>query len=201
MKKATTAITLMLLLGLAVTPAAWAGRDTFIKSDDYNEDDEVVGKFLKDDDYRIMVNDIERNGEDFDWGWAKTSGKADRPKKLDFDLASYKSVSIAKVQNLAGVIPRELPDETRDAFAQALESLGLTISEKGALELSMAIVDCKEDSTYVYFAHIDPFVEIELRLKVKATGENLVLIRNQVHGSNVGYAAENMASEFAKFMR
>ena len=58
----------LLICGLAVPAHA---ADTFVESDDYKDGEEIVNVFLKADDYRSMVEDIERNGEAFDWGWVK----------------------------------------------------------------------------------------------------------------------------------
>ncbi|HRC84275.1 MAG TPA: hypothetical protein PK413_01550 [Thermoanaerobaculia bacterium] len=199
MKRSKMWLMLAVVCGLFVLPAAKA--ETFIQSDDYKDDDEVVGKFLKDEDYRLMIKDIERNGAEFDWGWVKTKGKVKKPKNFDFDLSSYKTITIPKVQNFAGILGKEFPEAVRDYFKEAAETVGLNVSEKGNLELDIAIVDAKKDSTYIYFAYVQPFIELEIRLKDRSTGESLVLLRNQEHGSGIDDAAQQSASEFAKFMR
>lgn len=206
-------------------------QDYFINSDDYKEGEEIVNVFLKDDDYRLMVEDIERNGEEFDWGWVKTptasaeaapqpeaKGKGLRgrfrrgsggpnpahPKEFGFQLSAYKTVSVKKVSNHSGLIPQSLPEEIRESFAQAMEQMGLSVVKEGKkadLELELAIVDLKRDSTYVYFANIQPFIELELRLRDVAKGENLILLRNQAHGNTVEDAAMNYASNLLKFLR
>ena len=43
--------------------------DTFFESDDYREGEAgVVNVFLHDPEYRLMVEDLERNETAFDWG-------------------------------------------------------------------------------------------------------------------------------------
>ncbi|HVR96199.1 MAG TPA: hypothetical protein VMW27_06280 [Thermoanaerobaculia bacterium] len=223
---------LLLTLALAMPAAA---VDYFVESDDYKDGEEIVNVFLKEDDYRLMVEDIERNGEEFDWGWVKVAGAAPapaapaaeeegkkggllkkmkrgggggggsnptHPKQLGFDLASYKTISIAEVKNFAGVIPKQLPGEVQEAFEQAAETLGLEVAKgKGDLQLEVAIVDVKRDSTYVYFANVQPFIELELRLKDTKTGEDLMLLRNQAHSDTPADAAMNYASTLVKFLR
>lgn len=215
----------LLTLALALPASA---ADYFVNSEDFKEGDEIVNVFLKEDDYRLMVEDIERNGEGFDWGWVKVAGatpppaaetgkkggllkKLSRgggggnpaePKQLGFDLASYKTVSIPEVKNFSGVVPQHLPGEVREAFEQAVAALGLEVAKgKGDLELELAIVDIKRDSTYIYFANVQPFIELEMRLKDTKTGENLMLLRNQSHSDTPADAAMNYASSLVKFLR
>ena len=64
---------IVLTVPFALAPAVHAD-DTFIESDEYTEDEEITNVFLQDDDYRIMIENLERNGQDFDWGWALTPG-------------------------------------------------------------------------------------------------------------------------------
>jgi len=215
-----------LLLLLART--AQAG-DFFVQSDDYKDGEEIVNVFLKEDDYRVMVEDIERNGEGFDWGWVKTAGaeapeaeppakkgllkKIKRggrggnpaePKELGFSLGSYKTVYVPKVENFSGLIPPGTQDKVQESFVLAMKEAGLEVvsSEKGAdLELKVAIVDIKRDSTYIYFANVDPFIELELRLKDLGTGEKLILLRNQAHSNTPEDASLNYASSLLKFLR
>ncbi|MFP5285023.1 MAG: hypothetical protein ACLGI9_04730, partial [Thermoanaerobaculia bacterium] len=108
-----------LLLGGLLTLLAGTvqAADYFVDSDDYKEGEEIVNVFLKEEDYRLMVEDIERNGEAFDWGRVKTAaaaaapaaepegkksllkrmkrgggGNPAEPKELGFSLGSYKTV-------------------------------------------------------------------------------------------------------------
>jgi len=93
-------------------------------------------------------------------------------------------------------------DGVRVAFTLALEQLGLTVVKDGApLEMCVAIVDIKRDSTYAYVATIEPFIELEVRLRDAKTGENLVLIRNQAHSTTPEDAAIRYADVLVKFLR
>jgi hypothetical protein len=200
----------------------------FVNSDDYKDGEEIVNVYLKADDYRMMVEEIQRNGEEFDWGWVKVAGaeapppeepakkgfmkKMKRgggsnpaePRALGFDLSTYKTVSIPKVQNFSGVIPGDLQESVRDSFEQAMKTLNLQVvgeGKKADLELGLAIVDFKHDSTYIYFANVQPFIELELRLRDTKTGENLILLRNQAHSDSPADAAMSYASTLVKFLR
>lgn len=203
-RKNVLALTL-LLGGLAALPAPSLAGDTFIESDDYKEGEEIVGKFLKDDAYRKMVEEITRNGEEFDWGWVKAQGKPAKPKQLGFDLASYKTVAIPEVQNFAGIASGgELPGKVKEAFALAMKEFGIEVVKEGQaadLELGLAIVDAKRDSTFIYFGNVKPFIEIELRLRAVSSGEELVLLRNQAHSDNLEDAAIRYADILVKFLR
>lgn len=230
-----TILAVLLLLG--AVPAL--ADDYFIQSDEYKEGEEIVGKFLTDADYAIMIEEITRNGEELDWGWVKTpgyvaastsasasasaapappakkgmfkrgGGKASgpktvrEPKELGFDLKSYKTVYIAPVQNFYGLKEQSYSDKTRESFGLAMEALGFKVVNSAAnadLELGMAIVDVKNEGTFAVVARIDPFIEIELRLKDRKTGENLVLLRNQSHSNTPLEAAHRFATVFAHFL-
>lgn len=227
MNRISPFVCLSVLLILAESHAAHA-QDTFIESDDYTDGNEIVNVFLKEADYRLMVEDIERNAEAFDWGWVKTAaapeaapeqqktGKLGRllrlprrgpnpaePGALGFDLHTYKIVSVS-VQNFAGVVQPSTITAVREAFALAAGEMGLMVAPEGAqadLELGVAIVDLKRDTTYVYFANVDPFIELEVRLRDGRAGENLVLLRNQSHSTTPEDAALNYANALVKFLR
>ncbi|HEX5716788.1 MAG TPA: hypothetical protein VF179_11565 [Thermoanaerobaculia bacterium] len=217
----------LLLGGLLVLLAHTAqAADFFVDSDDYKDGEEIVNVFLKEDDYRLMVEDIERNGEGFDWGWVKTAGaeapaaepagkksllkrmkrggggNPAEPKELGFSLSSYKTVSVPKVENFSGLIPAGTQEKVQESFILAMKEAGLEVVEQGGdLELKVAIVDVKRDSTFVYFANVDPFIELELRLRDLKTSENLMLLRNQAHSNTPEDAALNYASSLLKFLR
>ncbi len=219
---------LWLALGaLSIGTPGWAA-DYFIESDDYKEGEEVVNVFLKAEDYQLMVEDIERNGEAFDWGWVKTPGVAEQPaeeagkgkkmmkrlrrggpnpaepKELGFQLGSYKTVAIPKVENHSGLISPNSQDAVRDSFVLAMKEAGLEVVADGKsadLELKLAIVDYKRDSTYIYVGTVQPFIELEMRLRDNAKGENLMLLRNQAHSNTPEDAAMNYASTLLKFLR
>lgn len=220
----------LLLSLLLLTPHSLLAQDTYADSDDFKERKEIVNVFLHEPEYRLMVEDIERNDEEFDWGWVKTaeakppSAPAQEEKKgrfarllsylpkrggpdpatpglLGFDLRSYGRVSLS-VQNFAGVVPEKTLDAVREAFTLALEQLGLVVVKDGApLEMGVAIVDIKRDSTYAYVATIEPFIELEVRLRDPKTGENLVLLRNQAHSTSPEDAAVRYADILVKFLR
>lgn len=213
---------------LTLAPAAGQAADYFVESDDYKDGEEIVNVFLKEPEYRKMVEDIERNGEVFDWGWVKTADAAEaaaeptsrrgkmmgrlrrggsnpaEPKNLGFSLGSYKTVAIAPVTNHAGLIPPELPESVRESFVLAMKAAGLEVVPEGGaadLLLELAIVDHKADSTYIYFANLDPFIELELRLKDQKAGEDLMLLRNQAHSRTPADAGFRYADTLLKFLR
>ena len=221
-----------LLVGLAA-PSTGLAADYFLESDDYRDGEEVVGKFLVDSDYAIMVEEIERNGQSFDWGWVKTPGYSEQvaepiaatpvrkrtlltrkprsggrtiqePRQLAFDLKSYKSVYVAPVGVFFGLKDPVLTESTRESFKQAMDTLGLKpveSAEAADLELGLAIVDLKAERTYAYVAMIDPFIELELKLVDRATGERLVLLRNQAHSGTPTDAARRFATLLVGFLQ
>ncbi len=63
------------LLCLLVLNQTARADDIFYESDDYQEGEAgVVNAFLHDPEYRLMVEDLERNDTSFDWGWVRTVG-------------------------------------------------------------------------------------------------------------------------------
>lgn len=187
----------LLLLGSAVPVVA----DIFLKSDDYTEGEEVVGKHLNDDDYGLMIDSLERNGEEFDWGWVKAPGKLTKLKALGFDPASFKSVVIPEVKNYAGLTAKDIPATVAEAFGLAAAEMGWTVAETGDLELSMALVDIKRDSTFAVVAVVKPFIELEIRLKDTKTGENLLILRHQAHAEKVEDVGLLVADKLVKFLK
>jgi hypothetical protein len=199
MRKMATG-TMVLLMTLAAMPA-WAA-DTFIKSDDYKDGEEVVGKFLNDDDYRLMVEDIERNKQEFDWGWVRAEGKADKPKKLGFDVRAIKTVSIPTPSNHAGLIAASLIEpvaENAKLFAQQMGWTVVAAGQAADAELGIAIVDAKADRTFAVVATIDPFIELEVRLT--AAGQTVLLVRNQAHSNSPADASLKFMDELSKFLQ
>lgn len=188
---------LVFLAGCALPALA----DVFIKSDDYKEGEEVVGKFLTDADYALMTDDFERNGQEFDWGWAKAE-KPSKPKKLLFDPKSIKTVSIPKPPNYAGLIANNLVDVVHENAKLLAQEMGWQVVADGQpadAELSMAIVDAKADKTFVVVATVDPFIELELRLAIR--GEQVLIIRNQAHSNTPGDASLKFMDELGKFLK
>jgi hypothetical protein len=180
------------LLLAVLVPAAGAaaafrrgGPASFLDSGDYRDGEEVVGVFLTDAEYARMIEDVEYRGIGFDWTWYHADyAKPRKPARLLFRAVDYGTVRVAPVENHSTAIAPGLEDEVRDLFVQAMERLGLRVvgdGEDAALELGVAIVDYKADSTYIFVANLDPFIELEVRLLDLATGEPLLLVRNQDH--------------------
>ena len=177
---------------------------TFLTSDDHKE--EVVGKFLTDADYGLMIEDLEFKDVEFDWGWVKTpDGKLKKIKALGFDAKSYKTVRIPPVQDFSDSLSPELAAKVHESFERAAKSLGLEIvapdAKDAGLELGVAIIDLKREKTYAYVAMIDPYIKLEIRLKDVATGDNLLLVRNRAHSETPETAGLKCASEMMKFLR
>jgi hypothetical protein len=64
---------MFLLFLLSLSPRAALSDDTFFESDEYQEEEAgVVDVFLREPEYRLMVEDLERNDTSFDWGWVRT---------------------------------------------------------------------------------------------------------------------------------
>lgn len=196
--------------GLLILAGAPAQAERFIKSDDYEEGEEIVGVFLTDDDYRIMVDDLERRGQEFDWGWALTAGwepgKKTRQEAddLGFDLGDYATVRIPEVENFAGIMKDEELAEVRDAFVLAAEQLGLEVVGTGGaadLELAVAIVDVNREGGGFGIFKVDPFIEMEIRLRDLGADRNLMLLRHQKHSETPGGSALETANTLVQFFR
>ena len=198
---------MLVAAALVVTHSApLSAGGTFLKSDDFKDGEEVVNVFFKAPEYGRMVEEIERNEANFDWGWAKQDGKkANKPKVLGFDLRPPKTIRISFVKNFARAIYPNIEEGVRQAFTLAWQQMGLQVvpgaADPADLELQLAIVDIKATSTYAYVAMIPPFVEIELRLLDAKSGEDLLLLRNQEHAADPIAAAGAYASELIEFLR
>ena len=190
---------------LAAILAAPAAGGTFLKSSDYKDGEEVVKVFLQEEDYGKMIGDVERNESDFDWAWVKTAdGKMkEKVKALGFDLRTAKSVSIPEVKKFSkGMVPDDTLKAVRDSLSQAFKELGIeTVATGGDLTFEAVLVDYKKDSTFAVFAMIQPFIELEARLKDNRSGETLLLIREQSHGDDPGVAAFNFADALVRFVQ
>ena len=188
------------LAALTLPGALWA--DKFVKSDTYKEGDEVVGKFLVDAEYQLMVDEVERNDEEFDWAWVSAE-KPNKPKNLNFSLQG-KKVYIAEVQNLAGLAAKNLPPLVAENVGEAFKFVGAELVADAAAadyELGMAIVDSDTGGGWApYVGRIEPSIELELRLKEKG-GANVLLIRHQEHGSDGENAVLEFADELSKFLK
>lgn len=175
----------------ALLPAAGAaaafrrGPESFLDSGDYRDGEEVVGVFLTDAEYARMTEGVEYRGVEFDWSWYHAEyAKPGKPTRLLFRAADYGTVRVPPVVNHAPAVALGVEEEVRALFVNAMERLGLRVvgdGEPAALELGVAIVDYKADSTYIFVANLDPFIELEVRLLDTSTGEPLLLVRNQDH--------------------
>jgi len=181
-----------------------AASETFLKSDDHKN--EIVGKFLTDQDYGVMIGDVKRNDVEFDWVWVKCAdGKlTKKPKALGFDVASYKTVHIPEVKDFSDSLSPDLPKKVHEAFERAAKGLGLEVVADGApagLDLGVAIIGLKRERTYAYVAMIEPYIKLEIRLKAAKGDENLLLVRDRSHSVTPEDAATKLASEMMKFLR
>ncbi|MEZ5313703.1 MAG: hypothetical protein R2862_08665 [Thermoanaerobaculia bacterium] len=193
------------LVATLAFPLATSASDTFIKSDDYKEGEEVVKVFLMDDDYVRMIDDVERNDVDFDWAWVKTpNGKMkDKVKQLGFDISSARTISIPEVRKFAkGMVPTAVLKAVRDNLEQGFGEMGLkTVASGGDLTFEAVLVDYKKDSTQVLFAMIQPFIELEGRLTDNRSKEVWLVVRDQVHGDDAETAAFNFADNLTRFLK
>lgn len=232
------------LLFLLLPRQVASADDTFYTSDEYRDGEAgVVNVFLHEPEYRLMVEDIERNDAGFDWGWVRTvafrpepvegadtatpppasrgirgrvasifkrrpSSRPIEPEVRDalaFDLRAFANIRIPEVQNFAGIAKKELLSEIREAFVEGANALGLSATRSGDadLELGLALVDQLrgEVEVPVYNIHVQPHIELELRLTNLHTRDDLLLIRNRKHGTTQAEAALNFADDFVKFLR
>ncbi|MDX1632437.1 MAG: hypothetical protein R3234_11280 [Thermoanaerobaculia bacterium] len=195
---------LILATALLCSGLAFAA-DRYIETDDYEDGEEVVGEFFGDEEYSKIVDDIERNDIEFDWGWVKHQSKKDhKPKNLAFSLADYDSIRIAQPENHALELLEGIEEEVQSYFVRAFEREDFTVvTDPGAeadLFLDMAIVDLKSGETSVGWIDIDPFLELEIEITDTATGETLMLVRHQAHSSKPAVAAGRMAGEIVRFL-
>jgi hypothetical protein len=203
MNRSARQLALAVALAAAALPLH-AAPTNFTKSGDYKDGQEVVGKFLVDADYQLMIDDVERGDAELDWAWLKTAdGKMKaKPKALAFALASGKTVVIPEPVNLhRGMAPPGVLEAVKKNLTAGMESLGLKVVESGGdYTLAVALVDVKQDSTYAFVAMVKPFIELEVKL-TDGAGDVLARIRHQEHGDNVEVAAFNFAEQLAKFLR
>lgn len=201
-------LTAAFTLGLVTlaAPPVHADEDVYLDTDDYKEGEEVVDVFLGREEYSIMVEDIERNGEQLDWGWVLTSAgdrPVQEPKELAFDLSDYSTVRVPEVENFAGVMKDEELASVRDALEGAAKQLGLEAVESGDadLELKAVVVDLSRKNRGFGLIKIDPYIELEIRLRDLRENRDLLLLRNQEHADTPEDAAFEYASQMARFLR
>lgn len=175
------------------------GGDTFLNSDDYRDGEEIVDVFLTAPHYARMTEEFEYRGVEFDWAWVKGAYGGRKGKQFlgpDFDIRGYSTIRVSAQNFSPGLVP-DLEDQVRPYFVEAMRRLGLTVVENNRdadLELGIAIVDFKSDQTYIFVAMLDPFIELELRLRDLRTGEDLMLVRNQDHNKTPVQGAGDTAA-------
>jgi len=177
----------------ARTPSVKAPEDSFLASDDYQDSDEIVGVFLKDPEYAKMTEDFSPNGPEFDWGW----------ESAGLDIHQYSTVRIT-VKNDFGLLDPDYPKYVEQAFTMAMKQLGLKVVDGKApadLDLGIDIVDYSSESHFAVVTMIEPFVELEIRLKSTKSGKDLLLIRNQEHNHTPKLAAMETARDLMKTLK
>jgi hypothetical protein len=174
-------------------PSVKAPKDSFLASDDYQDDDEVVGVFLHDPDYALMKEDFTRNGADeFDWGWAVPG----------LDIHKYSTVRVVAKDDF-GLLDSSLPDHVKKVFSAAMKRLHLKVVEGDApadLELALDVVDFDADSHFAFVTTIKPMCELEMRLRDLKTNKNLLLVRNQEHAATPKKATTDMARHLLRML-
>lgn len=126
------------------------------------------------------------------------------PAELAFDVTSYRTVRIPEVQNFSGIMKPEELAAVRDALVLGMEQLGLQVVEGGEgadLELAVAVVDVNREGGGVGWIQVEPFIELELRLKELSGDRNLLLIRNQEHADTPERSALEFANQLVLFLR
>jgi hypothetical protein len=211
-RNARLPLSLVLVAGLFALHGgpAQAKKDVYADTDDYKDGEEIVDVFFGEAEYSILVEDFERNGEELDWGWALTpeweSGSRkleNEPKQLAFDLSSYSTVRIPEVENFAGIMKDDELASVRESFELAVKQLGLEAVRSGDadLELKAVVVDINRKGGGFGLIKVDPFIEMEVRLRDLGRDRDLLLIRNQEHADTPDDAALDFASQLARFLR
>jgi predicted kinase len=122
---------------------------------------------------------------------------------VEEEIPRRSTVSLS-IQNFAGLVRPATLDAVREAFTLAMQQMGLEVVKDGTFWRHRARHrhrDIKRDSTYAYVATIEPFIELEVRLRDTAKGENLILLRNQAHSTASDEAAFRYADVLVKFLR
>jgi hypothetical protein len=204
--------------------------ESFLESDDYKEGEEVVNVFLKEGEYAIMVEEFARNGQEFDWGWVLTPGWAPvaapaaeeggggvrarmrrrsgpkleaNPKQLGFSMSDYKTAYVAPVANFAGIVRPEELEQIHEALTQAIGQMGLKPAGAGEADLVLesALVDLGREGGGFGLIQVQPFIELELRIKERANDRALFLARTQKHAPDAFDASLTLASQVALVLR
>lgn len=186
-------------------PASSAAADSFLDSDDFKEGEAIHSVFLQPEDYRIMVESINRNDTSFDWGWVRTPGFEDaggppadaRPKalrwlpkrssqklveepgELAFDLKSFHTIFVPPVANFAGILKQEALAEIRDNFIEGAKMFGLEVvadRESADLELELATLDQMRETANVPIYNIEIKPFILIELRLTAVATGQELL-------------------------
>ncbi len=186
--------------------SASATGDSFLRSDDFKEGEEIVNVYFKESEYALIREEFEFRGVDFDWAWVKGEYSGRKGKQLvktSFNISDYSTARVVSAGNFSPSLEDGLEDGVKKYFGTALKRLGLTIveGEDADLELGVAIVDYKADKTYAFVAMIDPFIELEVRLRDLRSGEDLVLIRNQDHNNTPLEGAGDTAASLMRILQ
>jgi hypothetical protein len=127
-----------------------------------------------------------------------------RPKQLGFNLADYKTAYVAPVGNFAGIVRDDEIEQVHDALLEAVKEMGLQPASSAAsadLILESALVDVGREGGGFGYIQIDPFIEMEIRLKEREGDRNLFLARTQKHAGSAFDAALTLASQIALVLR
>lgn len=176
---------------------ASAPTNTYLASDDYKDSDEITNTFLNDADYAKMVADVSRGGAEFDWGWVP--GKIDSDgdiQSLGFSVGHYHSIYLSPIVDDTGSFDDTVKKALSAGFHKMAARFGWKVvssKQRADLVLGAHIVDYKADKTYAFVTWIDPFVEIELRMSDRRRGKDLLLLREQKHGTTPAIAARKYA--------
>lgn len=169
-------------------------EDSFLASDDYSDDDEIKGVFLKDAEYAKMTEDFSRNDADeFDWGWATP----------DLDLGQYKTAHVV-IKDDFGVMNPDFTDYVSDVFTALAKRLDIKVVDAKSpadLELGVDIIGYDPDQHYAFVTMIDPSVELEMRVRDIKSGKDLYLARNTEHGDDPKAAVSETAHDLLDMLR
>ena len=127
-----------------------------------------------------------------------------KPKQLGFAISDYKTAYVPAVQNFAGIVRDEELAQVHEALVAAVKEMGLTpASNAGSADLVLeaALVDVGREGGGFGYVQIDPFIELEIRLKERAGDRTLFLARQQKHAPDAFDAALSLASQIALVVR
>ena len=126
------------------------------------------------------------------------------PKQLGFSLADYKTAYVPPVANFAGIVRPEELEQIHEALVSAVKEMGLqpaSSADAADLLLETALVDVGREGGGFGYIQIDPFIEMEIRLRERAGDRTLFLGRTQKHAGNAFDASLTLASQIALVLR